>query len=63
MCCDATDFECFLVQPTGLEQVNNEASLGYSTLQNIDTQKDAAESHNAQNPYTLKAWKGENRYS
>ena len=65
LCCDVTDFVLPLVNLTALEQVNEEAPLGYSTLQNTDTQKDAAEPRNVQNPYTLKAatWKGENWYS
>ncbi|XP_067029494.1 uncharacterized protein [Acropora muricata] len=48
------------VNPIALEQVHEEATLGYSTLQNTATQKDAAEPRKAQNPYTLKAaaWKG-----
>ena len=64
--CDVTDFVCPLVNPIALEQVHEEATLGYSTIQNTATQKDAAEPRKAQNPYTLKAaaWKGEpNWYS
>ncbi|XP_074635708.1 uncharacterized protein LOC141894063 [Acropora palmata] len=48
------------VNPIALEQVHEEATIGYSSLQNTDTQKDTAEPRKAQNPYTLKAaaWKG-----
>ncbi|XP_067034396.1 uncharacterized protein [Acropora muricata] len=58
--CDVTDFVFPLVNPIPLEQVHEDATLGYSTLQNTATQKDAAEPRKAQNPYTLKAaaWKG-----
>ena len=63
--CDVTDFVCPLVNPIALEHVHEDATLGYSTLQNTATQKDAAEPRKAQNPYTLKAaaWKGENWFS
>ncbi|XP_067021982.1 uncharacterized protein [Acropora muricata] len=58
--CDVTNFVCPLVNPIALEQVHEEATLGYPSLQNSDTQKHAAEPRKAQNPYTLKAaaWKG-----